>query len=90
MQPDLVQIIVGYELEGAFGRGNMLEIILRMCKSQLENGNMIVDYCDGGLKLNFEIQVVKEIFKELQDYGIIKLLNGLLIFITLYDFDGNL
>ena len=51
---------------------------------------MIVDYCDGGLKLNFEIQVVKEIFKELQDYGIIKLLNGLLIFITLYDFDGNL
>ena len=62
MQPDLVQIIVGYELEGALGRGNMLEIILRMCKSQLENGDMIVDYCDGGLKLNFEIQVVEEIF----------------------------
>ena len=53
---------------------------------------IIVDYCDGGLKLNFEIQVVEEIFflKELQDYETIKSLNGLLIFITLYDFDGNL
>ena len=75
MQPDLVQIIVGYELEGAFGRAKMLEIILGMCKSQLENGNIIVDYCDGGLRLNFEIWVVIDIFKELQDQEFIELLN---------------
>ena len=43
----------------------MLEIIIRMYKGQLENGNMIVDYCDGGLRLNFEIRVVIDIFKEL-------------------------